>query len=316
LTVEQYLNALADNERPLRNADLMILSDMAPEGLEILRDVWPDVSAERREDVLQRLIELSEDNLDADFNDLFRFCLSDENPAVKAKAMEGLWECDDRTLVTPLTNLLEHDPSDQVRAAAATALGKFALLSMSGKMLSKDGERIKESLIQTIEDSDESQDVRRRAIEAVAPFNTPEVQEIIQDAYESDQFEMKCSAVYAMGKSCDPQWLPIILAELRNPLAAMRYEASHACGEFGEEPAVPHLLALFDDDDHQTQVSAISAVGAIGGSLARKALLRCLKSSDDLAVEAAQEALDNLDDGDESLGFASDSYPGSSRPPR
>ena len=309
MTPEQYLNALADNERPLRNTDLMSLSDMTPEDLDFLRDVWPGVDAERREEVLRRLIELSEDNLDADFNDLFRFCLGDENPEVKAKAIEGLWECDDRTLVTPLTTLLEQDLSDQVRAAAAMALGKFAVLSQSGKMLSKDWERIKESLIQAIENTEESQEVRRRAIEAVAPFNTPEVQQIIQEAYESDQFEMKCSAVYAMGRSCDPQWLPIILAELRNPHATMRYEASNACGELGEEPAVPHLIPLFEDDDHQAQASAISAVGAIGGSLAKKALLHCLKSSDELAVEAAQEALDNLEGGDESLGFTSDVYP-------
>ena len=316
MTVEQYLNALTDNERPLRNTDLMSLSDMSAEGLELLRDVWPDVDAERRADVLRRLIELSEENLDADFNDIFRFCLSDENPEVKAKAIEGLWECDDRTLVTPLYTLLEQDPSDQVRAAAAMALGKFVALAQSGKILGKDGDRIKECLIQAIENTEESQEVRRRAIEAVAPFNTPEVQQIIQEAYESDQIEMQCSAVYAMGKSCDTQWLPIILAELRNPHAAMRYEASNACGELGEEPAVPHLIPLFEDDDLQAQASAISAVGAIGGSLAKKALRHCLKSSDDLAVEAAQEALDKLEDGDDSSGFTSDTYTHSSRPPR
>ena len=316
MTLKQYLNALAHNELPLRNTDLMSLSDMTPEGLGVLRDVWLDIGAERKEDVLRRLIEISEDNLDADFNHLFRFCLSDENPEVKAKAMEGLWECDDRTLVTPLSTLLEQDTSAQVRAAAATALGKFAVLFQSGKMLSKDGERIKEPLMQAIENARESQEVKRRAIEAVAPFSTPEVQQIIQETYESDQFELKCSAVFAMGKTCDIEWLPVILAELRNPDAAMRYEASHACGDLGEESAVPHLIPLFEDDDHQAQVSAISAVGAIGGNLARKALLRCLKSSDDLAVEAAQEALDNLEDGNESLGFTSDAYPHSSRPPR
>ena len=307
MILEQYLNSLADSGRPLRNTDLMSLSGMSREQLDILRDVWSDIEVESKEDILMRLIELSEDNLDADFNDIFRFCLSDENSRVKAKAMEGLWECDDRTLVTPLTALLEEDPSAQAREAAAVALGKFAVLSQSGKMLSRDGERIKESLIQAIENSEESQEIRRRAIEAVGPFSTPEVHEIIQDAYESDQLEMRCSAVYAMGKSCDTQWLPIILAELRNPHPAMRHEASTACGELGEEHAVPHLIPLFEDDDHQAQVSAISAVGAIGGRLAKKALLRCLKSSDDLAVEAAEEALGNLEDGD-SMGFTSAAF--------
>ncbi|MDA0988095.1 MAG: HEAT repeat domain-containing protein [Chloroflexi bacterium] len=292
----------------------MSLSDMAPEDLALLRDVWPGIDAVRKEDLLGRLIDLSEDNLDAEFNDLFRFCLGDENPEVRAKAIEGLWECDGRALLTPLITMLREDPSENVRSAAAMALGKFAALSQIGKMLEKDVGKIKEFLMQTIQNSRESQEVRRRAIEAVAPFNTADVQQIIQDAYVSEQIEMRYSAVYAMGKSCDPRWLPTILAELRNPDPAMRYEASNACGAMGEEPTVPHLIALFQDDDRQTQVSAISAVGAIGGSLARKALLHCLKSSDDVAVEAAQEALESLEAGDEIMSFTSGVH--TPRPPR
>jgi HEAT repeat protein len=292
----------------------MSLSDMTPEDFGLLRDVWPDMDAGRRKDILGWLIELSEDNLDADFDDLFRFCLGDDDPEVRAKAIEGLWECDDRTLVTPLIALLGQDSSENVRAAAAMALGKFAVLSQRGKMPEKDGERIKEFLMQTIQNAGDDQELRRRAMEAVAPFNTSDIQQIIQEAYGSDQIEMRCSAVYAMGKSCDSQWLPIILAELRSPHGVMRYEASTACGELGEEPAVPHLIPLFEDDDHQTQQSAISAVGAIGGSLARKALLHCLKSSDDVAVEAAQEALEALEAGDETMSFTSDAY--SPRSPR
>ena len=163
--------------------------------------------------------------------------------------------------------LLNRDPSEDVRAAAATALGKFALLSQTGKLLQKDGARIKQHLMRALLDGDESLSVRRRAMEAVAPFNTDDIQRVIQDAYKSSVKGMRYSAVYAMGKSCDPRWLPTILAELQNSDAAMRYEASNACGELGEEPAVPHLIALFEDDDHQTQISAITAVGNIGGSL-------------------------------------------------
>ena len=48
---------------------------------------------------MQRLIEMAEDNLDADFNSLFRLSLKDEDAEVRAKAIEGLWESDDRSLV-------------------------------------------------------------------------------------------------------------------------------------------------------------------------------------------------------------------------
>ncbi len=294
MTLEQCLSAIVDSEQPLRNADLMSLSGMTTEELEAVRPDWEDVDSERRQQVLQRLIEMAEDNLDADFNSLFRLCLRDEDAEVRAKAMEGLWECDDRSLVTPLVSLLRDDPSDKVRAAAAMAMSKFAVLAQSGKILAKDGDKIKESLTAAIRNPDETQEVRRRAVEAVGAFNTPESHQIIRDAYTSDQLEMRCSAVYAMGKSCNPQWLSTILQELRNPHPAMRYEASNACGEMGEEDAVPHLMQLFKDEDQQAQTSAIAAVGAIGGSLAKKALLRCLKSSDDAVVEAAEEALEVL----------------------
>lgn len=305
--LEHYLETLADEDRSLRNADLMRLSNLTAEDLRLVTSVWRDIDAERRRDVLVRLIDLSEENLEADFNDLFKHSLADDSAEVRAKAIEGLWECDDRTLVAPLTTLLAQDPSEEVRAAAAAALGKFAILSQTGKMLQKDGDRIKQGLMNAVLDGDESLSVRRRAMEAVAPFNTDDVQKVIQDAYKSTVKGMRCSAVYAMGKSCDSRWLPVILSELQNSDAAMRFEASNACGELGEEPAVPHLIPLFEDDDHETQISAITAVGNIGGSLARKALLRCIKSADDLAAEAAQEALDNLDAGERS--FATDPYP-------
>ena len=304
--LEQYLETLADEERSLRTADLMRLSNLTAEDLRLVASIWREIDEARRREVLVRLIDLSEDNLEAEFNDLFKHCLNDESEEVRAKAIEGLWECDDRTLVTPLTTLLAKDPSEEVRAAAATALGKFAMLSQTGKMLQKDGDRIKQHLMDTLLDGDEILSVRRRAMEAVAPFNTDDVQKVIRDAYNSPVKGMRYSAVYAMGKSCDPRWLPTILSELQNADAAMRYEASNACGELGEEPAVPHLIALFEDDDHQTQVSAIAAVGNIGGSLARKALLRCTKSADDLAAEAAQEALENLDSSERS--FDTDPY--------
>ena len=304
--LEHYLETLADEERSLRNADLMRLSNLTAEDLRLVTSIWRDIDPGRRRDVLARLIDLSEENLEADFNDLFKHCLSDENAEVKAKAIEGLWECDDRTLVRPLISLLAQDPSEEVRAAAAAALGKFAILWQTGKMLQKDGDRIKQRLMNSVLDGDECLSVRRRAMEAVAPFNTDDVQKVIQDAYQSPVKGMRCSAVYAMGKSCDSRWLPIILSELQNSDAAMRFEASNACGELGEEPAVPHLIPLFEDDDHETQISAITAVGNIGGSLARKALLHCVKSADDLAAEAAQEALDNLDAGERT--FATDPY--------
>ena len=306
MNLQECLEALADDRRDLKHSDLMLLSGLTTDELRGVANAWLGIVTSRKMDLLEKLREISEDNLEADFNDLLKFCLKDDDPGVKERAIEGLWECEDRVLVTALIELLSGDPSHTVRAKAATGLGKFAGLAQIGKMLAKDSDRIKNSLVAVVQDQEEDWGVRRRAVEAVGPFNTDDVHGMIREAYFSDKAEMRSSAVYAMGKSCDVEWLPIILSELTSADPAMRYEASNACGELGEEPAVPHLMALFDDDDQQAQASAIAAVGAIGGELAKKALLRCLKSGDDLAVEAAQAALDHVDAIEGPLSFGSD----------
>ena len=72
-------------------------------------------------------------------------------------------------------------------------------------------------------------------------------------------------------------------------MPALRYEAANACAELEEENAVPHLIPIIDDDDLQVQLSAIRAIGAIGGPLAKKTLRRYLRSGDPVIEEAAQE---------------------------
>ena len=50
-----------------------------------------------------------------------------------------------------------------------------------------------------------------------------------------------------------------------------------------------------DDDDLQVQLSAIRAVGAIGGSLAKKALRKCIRDGDPAVEDAARESLELVD---------------------
>lgn len=302
---EECLAALTDGNSPIAETDLMSLSGIDSSELQSFKEIWANIDNKRRASILDKLIALSEARMEAEFNNIFKFCLVDEEPFIRCKAIEGLWECDDRTLVGSLITIMELDESEDVRISAASAIGKFAVLSQTGKMLQKDGERIQHFLIKTISNNTESERVIRRAIEAVAPFNTSEIQGIIQSAYQSDQTGMKCSSLFAMGKSCDSRWLPLIVRELKSTQASMRYEACNACAELGEESTLPHLIPLFTDEDHETQMAAIYAVGAIGGDLAKKALLHCLKSSDDLAIEAAEEALQHLASVDEAIGFSS-----------
>jgi HEAT repeat protein len=208
--------------------------------------------------------------------------------------MTGLDGEEKYLLINPLLRALKEDNSAKTRAAAATALGKFALLGELGKLPTHYKNKIYTALLDALGNKVEAAEVRRRSLEAVSPFNLPRVKELIEQAYHTDDVKLKSSAIYAMGRNCDSAWLPILMTELNSNEAEMRYEAANACGELGAEEAVPHLLKLIKDEDYQVQEAAIKALGQIGGEQAKQALNKLAKNPRPRIRQAVKSALKEI----------------------
>lgn len=295
MSLENCLQELSDEDAPLTQDGLTQLSDLVAAELSELAAAWPEMPSERRASIIEKLAELAEENAQLDFTEVFKLALGDEDYRVQEKAISGVWEGEDRTVIPLLVGILHSDRPHQVRAASATALGKFAQLAQEGKILAKDGQAVQDALMTFLQDEKDTLEVRRRALEAVSPFNTERVHEYIRWAYNSSDLELKCSSLYAMGKTQEVAWLPAILSELKSTSAPMRYEAVCACGELGGEDMVPHLIPLLEDDDVQIQMAAVTAVGNIGGVLAKRALQRCIRTGDQAIQDTAKDALEEME---------------------
>lgn len=294
LPLEDYLEELQDTGEPLVTSKLAILSDLSPEEAEAFDRGWLDIDVERRRQIVSRLADLLEDNFELDFDAVLRACLADPDGMVRARAAEGLGASDDRHLIEPLTDLLREDEDQAVRAAAAGVLGKFALLAELGELPGDDAARVEEALLAAFDREGEDVDVRCRVLEAISPLGKPEVEEMIRRAYRSDILEFQVSAVYAMGRNCNPGWLPVLLKELRSPSAELRYEAIRACAELEAEEAIHHLVELARDNDAEVQMAAIEALGEIGGEEAKEVLEEHIESESESVREAARDALDEI----------------------
>jgi len=137
-------------------------------------------------------------------------------------------------------------------------------------------------------------EIRRRALESAAPLSLPQVKIAITEAYQSHNPRLRISSIYAMGKSCDPSWLPILTKELASVDTETRYESAGACGELEKETAVPHLIYLINDPDVDVQVATIQALGKIGGTKAKECLEQCLNNTSEAIRQAAEQALNEL----------------------
>ena len=292
MSLELCLEAIRSAEEDPTASHLEHLSDLSASEIVDFASAWKTVTPDRKLPMLDRLVDMSQDRTELDFSAVFRRCLRDDEKGVRQRAIEGLWEHEERRLIVPLCDLLANDPSSSVRAAAAVALSKFSELAQQGKLLPKDGPVIEECLLAALQDEEEDMTVRRRALESAAALNSPKVNEYIHWAYASDDIALKGSALYAMGRTGDPHWLECLVKETKNSSPPLRFEAANACAQLEEEDAVPHLIPLMDDDDLQVQLSAIRAVGTIGGSLAKKALRRCIKEGDAAVEDAARESLE------------------------
>ena len=305
MTLELYFQNISTESNSLRYGDLAKLSGLTDSEVSSMGRQWASVPVERRRMVIERLVTMAENNIDLDFTSVFKHSLGDEDPIVRSLGVNGLWESNDRKLVTPLIALLREDSHKDVRASAAVALGKFGALAQGGKLLSRDGERIKEMLLSLLEETDEDPDVWRRVLEAAAVFNTSRVRELIGNAYTSEELRLRISAIFAMGKTADPAWLPTLINGVGDDDSAIRYESAIALGELAEEEAVPHLVRLIKDYDTQVQLASIKSMGAIGGQLATRTLQKCLRSNDDSIQEAAEVALRDIGVEDDQWGSAS-----------
>ena len=295
--INQLLQHLADEEAPLAVARLYSLSDLSEENVVQFRRVWPRIPVERRRQVVSFLFDIAESSFEVNFEPVFCACIDDPDEEVRSRSVEGLWESEDVSLVVPLLEMAENDPAVRARAAALGVLGQFVLLGELDRISPQHRMTIEDALLSVFRSPGESVEVRRRAVEALAYSSRKEVPGVIESAYYHNDRLMRVAAVFAMGRSLDSQWEPLLLDELRSHDPELRYEAARACGELELASAIPQLAELLADEDREVQEASIWALGQIGGQMARQILeahYETVDKGDDALREATEEALSEL----------------------
>jgi hypothetical protein len=289
--LREALAQLTETSGAIPFSRLYAFSDLTGDRLLEFCAIWQTLPQERRRRLIHSLVELAEAAFQVNFDAIFRHCLQDRDEEVRATAIEGLWENEQAALIGPLLGALRSDPSPRVRSAAATSLGRFVLAGELEQIEESVQARIVQELMTTFHLAGESIEVRRRAIESAAYACTPEALDALEVAYYDEDERMRMSAIVGMGRTCDTRWREIILEELVNPAAAMRYEAALAAGEMMLQAAVLRLGRLLGDADTMVRDAAIWALGQIGGDQAKQLLLELYEEADEDTQAVVEEAL-------------------------
>ena len=293
-SIDEILEYLREQEHislPL----LYQMTDLSPVELDTFCNSWSQFDSEKRRLIIRHLADISEENFQVDFTEIFAHCLFDEAAAVRKASLDGLWDSDKLSLIDPIIDVMERDEDISVRALAAATLGHFVLLAEWQQIPLNRSEPIVEALVKVLENNDTPIEIRRSALEAISASASQRVPNFIDDAYESDDTELRISAIFAMGRSADSRWLPEITTEMASAWFEMRVEAARAAGGIGHTDSIQDLAQLLIDDELEVKLAAISSLGKIGGDRAQE-LLETLADDPEFGElhEAALEALEEL----------------------
>ena len=292
---EQALDALLDSDVALTRELISSFSHPVRQQAAAFAARLEQLDDDRRRELVACMVGASEASFDLDFVDLLRPLLHDKDPIIRRLAVEGLWESERADLVDELLGCFTSDSHTEVRAAAATALGRFIFLAECEELDAARAKRIRAALEEAILGAEPDLEVVRRAVEAISFITDDAVRAIIDQTYAHESELMRQSAIFAMGRGGDPRWADIILAELHSDRTALRYEAARACGEMQLRDAVASLINMATDRDRELQDMAIWALGQIGGRQAHEALEDWAGGDDDVMADAAEDALDEID---------------------
>ena len=291
---QTLIDALLDEETPFNPLYLYRLSDLDTEELHQFIETWPRLPLWRRQALLEDLEELGSEDMLLSFESIGRYVISDDDPLVRRLAVQMLWEFDSYDLINIFLQLLQSDPDPGVRAAAASGLGQFVYLGELDQLPREKSSDLEDHLLGTIL-NDRSDMVRSRALESFSYSGRPEVSELIETAFASNDHQLMASALLAMGRSMDSRWKKTVQSMLNSKIPALRAEAARAAGELQCKEAILTLVELSEDSEEIVRAAAIWSLSEIGGDQARHTLEKLFRDADnDQDEDFLEVALDNL----------------------
>jgi len=272
---------------------LRALSEPSAEVLARCLELWPDLPPERRREVLAALQQLADDDATLDFHRIHLTALRDPDPATRMLAIKGLWEDERPEYMRVLAAQLRDDSSAAVRAELASALAGYVVGMEFGLMSDADAELLVATLRDVVEDIEEQDEVRGRALEALGASSEESTSELIGEMYELGNHRLRVAALRAMGRSASDGWLDLLVFHFDDEDAEVRAVAAESAGELLLDAAVgPLTMLATEDTDEDVQRAAISALGEIANEESERILTRLLEErSEPHVVEAARDAL-------------------------
>ena len=272
VSVEQVLEQLVNEHIEFNTTLVYGLSDLSQDAIQRIRPAWVLLGGDTKLTIVRHLIDVAEANIELHYDAFGWLVLEEREPDIIEAAIDLLWENESLELMDRLIDLTSETNIDHLRLSAIRHLERFVVLGEYGEIHSEAYAKLLQRLQSLWYSGDQDARIRGACIESLGNASFEALPKLIEEAYSSDSEELRRSAVYAMGRTCDDSWEDLLLDELSSRDAQMRYEAARACGHIESKEALSLLYRMVIDDEREIQEIAIWSMGEIGGRYAQNHL--------------------------------------------
>ena len=189
--------------------------------------------------------------------------LSDNDPAIRANAIEVVAQTGQIKLVPKVQRLLE-DEFSTVRFAAALAIGdleySFGARGLQGLF------------------KDPDSNVKIAACYGMVKLGSVKYREVLRRAVASTDQTVRANAAFLLGKSRDTEALKLLYWAMQDKDSADKavYQAAESIATLGDDRIYPKLWTMLLSVYADVRITGVRAMGALGTQDARNALIRML----------------------------------------
>jgi len=280
---DDVINNLLDNSKPFSSQFLLFFSDISLDDLEKIK--------------LKDLESLMEANTLASCVDFGYFALQDDDPRIRSQAIPLFWECTNINLIPIFINLLQNDSDSEVNASAASALGKFVLLSELEEIPKKSANMVQDLLIDEYLKT-ENESIKQRILESLGYSSNKKVNHFITSALKINDKKWHLSALLAISRSANTIWGKVVLEKLSDLDPDIQIEAVKTAGELEIESAKEQIIEIMDSSspDEEQHIQAIWALSKIGGNDIKDLFEKMIEESDyEDEMDILEMAMDKID---------------------
>ncbi len=288
---------LLEETEPFSPQFLQLFSDISPQDLKMVKNIWSKVSRERKSALLIDLEKLMRVDTLVSCDDFGLYALDDDDPTVKSLAIDLLWECSDLNLASRFIKILEEDKDPELSAAAASGLGKFVLLGELEEIPADTAKKILDTLVKKYL-SNGDQRLKQSILESLGYVSNSQIDGFIKEAIQKPEKDWILSALFAIGRSANTDWSKTVLEKLDDLDPEVQLEAIKAAGELEISEAKEIISEILEGSSPEDEIhlQSIWSLSMIGGNDVLKLFNKLYDSSDSEKETAMLEmAMDNLE---------------------